>query len=604
MTSKSRLSTLVRKKLQSDAFANYLGVMTGLFQQYNHLPFLKPLADSFRARRFPEMLMIADSLSGQMYPDATTHFVANQFAQLIRKYPWPPKVVATDPEGQAIRAFRFAERRCQLLNRKFALLDSFRDPYGTELNKMRKFILNVLGESPNFEEISRNCAFGAGASVGVHGNATNLLRKVLSKRWTVSPGAFTYGYWAIMRDPHLRDFLLGSKGNVSCLDWNTSKSVYSDKALLVNYNKISFVPKTAKTHRAIAVEPLLNGFLQKGVDEVMRKRLLRIGIDLRDQSENQRKARLGSLDDSEDSFSTIDLSSASDSISIGLVRNLLPPDWFDFLNAIRSHSYELNGKLNVYHKFCSMGNGFCFPLETLIFTACCFANGAGTPGTDFSVYGDDIIVRRKHFSQVLKSLRDIGFLPNVNKTFCFGLFRESCGADWFGGVDVRPYTLDYALDSIEALFKWLNLTRRSQLTTDFFSGTFSFILEKIPHQFRFFRPFKGNADSGIDVWADQHLLSEHCSYNYRNNYWICKELRHSPVLDSGQGVSTYRRDSADMYALLSGLQSVNYRVGYTLRRKTRTSVSKCISSSATSTWLPIYTKKQLRTREGPRRIEL
>jgi hypothetical protein len=604
MTSKSRPSTLVREKLRSDSFINYKRVMSGLFQQHESYGFVGDLAAHFRSGRFDLALGLADSLSEQSFSDATTHFVANQFALLIRKYPWDPKIVKTDPESRAIRSFRFAERRCQLLNRKFLLLDKVRDPYGSDLNEMRRFIRYVLGDSPNFEEISRNCAFGAGASIGVHGNATNIARKVLSTKWTVSPGAFTYGYWAMMRDPNLRDVLLESRGLVSCLDWSTSKSAYSDKTQLVNYNKISFVPKTAKTHRAIAVEPLLNGYLQKGVDEVMRKRLLRVGIDLRDQSENQRKARLGSLDDSEDSFSTIDLSSASDSISIGLARNLLPPDWFDFLNAIRSHSYELNGRLNVYHKFCSMGNGFCFPLETLIFAACCVSCGAGSPGTDFSVYGDDIIVRRKHFGRVLKSLRTIGFLPNASKTFCSGLFRESCGADWFGGVDVRPYTLDYALDSIEALYKWLNLTRRSRLTTDFFSETYPFILGLIPHQFQFFRPFKGNADSGIDVWADQHLTSPHCSYNYRSNWWVCKELRHIAVLDKGDGLSTYRRDSVDMYALLSGLQSADYRVGYTLRRKTRTTVSKCISSSASSSWLPVYTKKRMVALEGYRRFGL
>jgi len=579
-------SRYVKQKLRTDPFVIYKGVMSELFQQYESFDFVNKLSGYFRAQRFDLALELADSLSELSHSDATTHFVANQFAQLIRKYPWNPKMVKTHPETKAIESFLRSERRCKLLNRKFRLLDSRRDPYCSDLSRMRGFIEYVLNGAPNLEEIFSSCAFGAGASVGVHGNATSLLRKLLADRWSVSPGAFTYGYWAVMRDPHIRDLLLKSENFVTCLDWDASKSAYSQKALLVNYNKISFVPKTAKTHRAIAVEPLLNGYLQKGIDTVMRNRMKRIGINLQDQSLNQRLARQGSVDDSEDSFVTIDLSSASDSISIGLVRNLLPPEWFDLLNSTRSHGYRLNGKFYTYHKFCSMGNGFCFPLETLLFAACCIACGCGVPGTDFSVYGDDIIVKRKHSGDVLRLLKTLGFIPNPSKTFIEGPFRESCGSDWFGGVDVRPYTLDYALDSIEALFKWLNLTRRNQFTTDFFSGTWPYILGHIPNHFHFFRPCKGNADTGIDSWADQHLTSPSCFYDRRRYVWVCKELRHSAVLDLGSRAPAYRRDSVDMYALLSGLQSVDYRVGYSFRRKTRTTITRAVSSSATSSWLP------------------
>jgi len=505
---------------------------------------------------------------------------------LIRKYPWDSKLVKTDPESRAIEKFLLAERKCSRLNRKFQLYDKCRSPNEDLLHKMRGFIRYHIGDTPSLDEIFDSCSFGAGASLGVHGNATNLLRKIAAGKWTVSAGAYTYGYWAVMRNPHLRDLLLTEKGLISCLDWDTAKSQYQRKTLIVSNNKVSFVPKTAITHRAIAVEPLLNGYLQKGTDVVMRKRLTRAGIDLSDQSLNQRLARSGSIDDSDDSFVTIDLSSASDNISIGLARNILPPEWFAFLDSIRSHRYELGGKLYTYSKFCSMGNGFCFPLETLIFAACCSAIGCGIPGADFSVYGDDIIVRRKYAEAVLKALKTLGFSPNASKTFITGPFRESCGADWFGGVDVRPYTLDYALDSIENLFKWLNLTRRSQLTADFFVDTWPLILSQIPHRFRFFRPYKGNADTGIDSWADQHLTSPHCFFSRRNMFWVCKQLNHRAVLDTGRNVDSYRRDSVDMYALLGGSHSENYQVGYPLRRKVRTTISRFVSTSAISTWLP------------------
>lgn len=577
---------LLQKKLRSQSFINYKAVMTELFQHHCKYDFVRKLQGYFRSGDYDKALLFADFLSEQMYSEATMHFVANQFALLIRKYPWDPKVVKTDPESKALAKFYLSERKCYLLNKKFSLYDKIRSPHERSLSAIRSFINHSIGGSPDIDEIIRGSAFGAGASIGVHGRATNLQRKILSKTWSVSPGASVYGYWAIMTDPYLRDLLLERKDGYTCLDWSTAKAEYSRKIQYTAYNKLCFVPKTASTHRAIAVEPLLNGFIQKGTDEALRKRLLRIGIDLSDQSLNQRLARKGSVDDSDESFVTIDLSSASDSISIGLVRNVLPPDWFDFLNSIRSHSYRFKGVEKTYNKFCSMGNGFCFPLETLLFVACCHVSGCGKAGTDYSVYGDDIIVKRKHAFKVLSLLKVLGFTPNIDKTFLEGPFRESCGSDWFEGIDVRPYTLDYSLDCIENLFKWLNLTRRNQLSSWFFLGTESIILRLIPQKWQFWRPFRGNPDSGIDAFGSEYLTSPNCRFNRRELVWKCKELRHTFVPDKGRGLPTCRRDSVDMYALLSGVRSLHYSVGYSFRLSARTSISFTRYSSATSMWLP------------------
>lgn len=573
----------VQRRLRSGSHNAYMGVMNELFQLYESFDFVKTLQGYFRSGRFDLAVTLADSLSEQKYSDATMHFVANQFAALIRKYPWDPKVVKTDPESQAVSKFLTSERKCFLLNRKFGLYASLRNPYDVEFERMRKFINYTVGESPSLSSVYEGAAFGAGASVGVHGNATNLQRKLLCETWSVTPGAVEFGFSAIVSDPHLRDLILDSREGISCIDFSTAKARFKSKIRIAANNKISFVPKTAKTHRAIAVEPLLNGYIQKGIDLLMRKHLKRIGIDLNDQSLNQRMAHSGSMDDSDESFVTIDLSSASDSISIGLARLVLPPDWFILLNHTRSPRYEFRGKSFTYHKFCSMGNGFCFPLETLLFTACCFASGCGKPGTDFSVYGDDIVVRKKHAVKVLSLLRVMGFSPNVSKTFLEGPFRESCGADWYTGKDVRPYILDYSLDSLESLFKWLNLTRRNQLTTDFFESVRPYVLGLIPHRYRFFRPHKGNADSGIDSWADEHLSSPHCFFDRRKQLWMCKTLVHKPVLDKGWARDAYRRDSVDMYSALIGSRPENYQVSYSFRRKTKTKVAITGYSGATAT---------------------
>lgn len=592
-----RLLRDAQKRLRATSHENYLGVMRELFRSYQGIDYVDTLAGYFRSKRYDLALAMADSLSKHQHLDATTHFVANQFAALIRKYPWDPKLVNTNPESVGKETFIRTELKCKRLNKKFSLYASLRSPNESLYFKAVNWIRYIIGDQPDLEKILDACDFGAGASVGVHGNATHLLRKIGACEWTVTPGAMTYAYWAVMRNEQFRDVLLESKGdNIACLDWDVSRKAFSRKTRVVTYNKLSFVPKTAKTHRVIAVEPLLNGFLQKGADVELRKMLLRAGIDLRDQSKNQEMAREGSANDSSEGFVTIDLSSASDSISKGLARHLLPPDWFDFLNSLRAVEYELDGVKHRYHKFCSMGNGFCFPLETLIFAACCVACDCGVPGVDFSIYGDDIIVRQKHAGKVLSLLKDMGFKANPEKTFISGPFRESCGADWFGGADVRPYTLDFALDSIEALYKWLNITRRSSRTEIFFQDARPFILGLVPDQFLFLRPYKGEADSGIDSVADEYLTCSHCTYRAtpgrkRPAGWSWKVLRHKPVSDNWSTV-VYRRDSVDMYALLRGARPENNTragaigVEYTFRRKTKTTISVAGGCGATSTWLP------------------
>lgn len=576
----------VQQKLRENRFVLYEEVMTELLSRHREKFGVDRLLGYFRSRRYDLAVSYADSLLEQKYSSAELHFSASQIVSLVKKYPWNPKSVGTDPESVAIKAFLRSERRCRRLNQKFALYGKFRSPHEYYLQKMRSVIQFILGDRPNLPDILDQADFGAGASLGVHGNATHLAAKLLCDKWSVTPSAAVYAYWAVMRNYQARDLLLESRNNFYCLDFDLSRERFRSKVHMLRYNKVSFVPKTAKTHRAIAVEPLLNGFLQKGADQILRKKLDRIGIDLRDQSNNQRMARQGSLSDTEDSFVTIDLSQASDSISIGLVKNLLPVEWFELLNSFRSDRYELKGEFYTYHKFCSMGNGFCFPLETLLFAACCMSVGCGVPGTDFSVYGDDIIVRRKHASKVLELLKVLGFSANKDKTFLEGPFRESCGADWYQGVDVRPYILDYELDSLESIFKWVNLTRRNELAKRFFEGTYEIVLSQVPERFRFWRPFKGEPDTGLDSTGSEHLSSSACYFDRNRMCWRVKALRHIPIVDKTFEKDARRHASVDMYAVLRGAQAERFRVQYTLRRKTRTTIIRKDNVEATSTWTP------------------
>jgi hypothetical protein len=318
------------------------------------------------------------------------------------------------------------------------------------------------------------------------------------------------------------------------------------------------------------VEPLINGYVQKGTDQVMRRRLKRVGIDLSDQEINQAMALSGSLawEDST-GFVTIDLKSASDSISKELVRLLLPPSWFSFLESIRSPEYELNGERKAYHKFCSMGNGFCFPLETLLFTAACQAVGCKDRSTRH-VYGDDIIVPGNVAEELIHLLSVMGFEVNTKKTCISGPFRESCGGNYFAGVDVSPFTLDFRFDSVEAVFKFFNLTQRNSFTTSYFAEARDRILDLLPSEYRLFRPCEGNDDTGLSGSMDQFLSSHYARWLADTQTWGWKELSHYSVSDN----EWRKLKSSDILLRIAVLRGGNSHQPYTYRRKTRSKLCK------------------------------
>lgn len=212
---------------------------------------------------------------------------------------------------------------------------------------------------------------------------------------------------------------------------------------------VEFVPKNAKTHRSIVKEPSLNTMIQLALGDYMAKRLHAFGIDIRNQEINKSLAKEGSLTGE---LGTLDLSSASDTISTEIVYELLPPEWAFMLATARSEKVLLDGSVVDLEKFSSMGNGYTFPLETLIFWA--LASSATEDGFA-SVYGDDIIVGTHSVERVMRLLEVCGFSINRKKSYWKGSFRESCGGDFLSGIDIRPYYHKKVVTGME-LFKMHN----------------------------------------------------------------------------------------------------------------------------------------------------
>lgn len=218
----------------------------------------------------------------------------------------------------------------------------------------------------------------------------------------------------------------------------------------VKGNRFTTVPKNSFKRRGICIEPSLNIFYQLGYGSYLRDRLKRVwAIDLRcGQDAHKRMAKEASLFGH---LVTIDLSSASDLISKELVRAVLPSRWYTVLSGLRSPYTKVKGKWVKLEKFSSMGNGFTFELETIIFHAivrvCCRHKWPAFDPSEFvkaemlGQYGDDCIVPGEIADDVLGAFKFCGFRINEDKTFLTGPFRESCGGDYHTGVDVRTFKL-------------------------------------------------------------------------------------------------------------------------------------------------------------------
>lgn len=216
------------------------------------------------------------------------------------------------------------------------------------------------------------------------------------------------------------------------------------------------VPKDWEKDRGCCREASINVTFQLDAAKAMRRALYAYGVDLNKGQEIHqqlaRKASAGILD-----LATVDMSNASDTLCRKLPQLVLPNMWYLLLNSLRAPITRMPNGSDVYlNKFSSMGNGFTFELETLVFItlARTIARLRGVDPLTCICYGDDLIVPRQIVKDVLAGLRLFGFTPNSKKTFINGVFRESCGGDFFDGTPVRGV---YAKELPDEPQEWIAL---------------------------------------------------------------------------------------------------------------------------------------------------
>lgn len=352
---------------------------------------------------------------------------------------------------KARATFLQTEKDCKETNRRISATVRGLKPYAASnvLYVAQRKIAAILGKF-DIEEMLRQGRFGPGSTYLCRGTDVSRARKF--SLTDVTPEFNKLARGLLAEYPTWVHYLTDS--------FNCCPLLH-----VVPGGRYSTVPKDRTTDRSIIVEPTINSWFQQGIGRSIRRRLLKTtSVNLDDSTVNQRLAQYGSV---YDDLATVDLSSASDLISKKLVEDLLPEDWFFWLNATRSHRVDMgNGDWIVLEKFSSMGNGFTFDLQSVIFYSLAWAVCVLEGFNPFwiNVFGDDIIIPSGIEETFKQLFSDVGFQINGGKSYFRGPFRESCGKDYYEGVDIRGVyckSLETDIDVMKLhnrLFVWTQRT--------------------------------------------------------------------------------------------------------------------------------------------------
>lgn len=308
--------------------------------------------------------------------------------------------------------------------------------------------------------------------------ASDLVRAMRHGPGTTFSGLRSYDKWLQTRGRHLLSDLMDPLNRLPLPPHGGMQT-----------SKFMEVPKTMWVNRGICAEEAHLQFVQQGIGRILARRL-RPFADVSKQWNNIQAAM-------RDGWCTLDLSMASDSVTTDHV----PLHWSEHDPATR---LEESSKLDLIElmwryrsqwvlvhprneeaglielsSFCTMGNGFCFPLLTassiaIVLMAICqeYSVSPYAPmpklrtlfHENASVYGDDIVVSPRILPWTRWYLARMGFTLNVSKSSePQARLKETCGAFILDG---KAYTnfirlRDGSLSSIDSYLHLADLQRRA-----------------------------------------------------------------------------------------------------------------------------------------------
>ena len=297
------------------------------------------------------------------------------------------------------------------------------------LQRARIIARRILGEYPG-DEVIENCQFGRKSSIGCPLSLAYVDIKLSLKRaFTGTKETVKHFFDQVLPGDHVLRRILRNH------DFDSMK-----EQLDTPYLNLVEVPKTWDKYRLITPLTLIGLFFSYGIGRVITSRLKDAGLNIGKLQDIHRSLVKGYS--ASRSHATADLSSASDSITSELLNYILPRPWYCALKKTFVRQLRVDDKGFSTVSVLPMGNGATFPTETLVFYCLIKAIGelTGVEGT-YSVYGDDLIYPSRLHPYVTALFPQFHLKLNLDKTFVSYPFRESCGADFYRGSDVRPYFL-------------------------------------------------------------------------------------------------------------------------------------------------------------------
>lgn len=545
------------------------------------------LCEDFPSPRAVTIFMMADSGQWQDLVDLTIndeHYLEHETDRFRSDYlltsflgKSPNLPLKVDKRLKALEKFKQSESRCRTTN------DELYERIANLPARTRKLLAvaktrihRILGPI-TYEVLDRKimplCGFGPGSTLSVSGSDVCMTEKYSGKTKTATTATLNF-------------FLFDNSQGLH--------SMVKD-LLVVEGNRLSFVSKNAKTDRAICIEPDLNIWYQRGFGQYIRSRLKLFGVNLNSQYRNQWLASMAY----KFGLATLDLASASDTIAVRVVEYLLPSAWVTILSMFRCPKTLVDGEWLEMEKWSSMGNGYTFELETLIFHALLYAvremNEDPKLGNDIEgyddgsrtfigTYGDDLIIDQRYYDETVHILELLGFEVNEAKSFGKGCFFESCGKDYFCGTDVRPFfarrKYGKTSDAEHAIYAAQLANRLSAWCTGRYAGvqrdrrglrTFDWLQESVKPELRFRVPYgyEGGFHSALDAACP--------NYNRRKGHWRFRELSEESPKRPGGELALYRaalngqytsRDTQEDLVRYGHIETVRGKVKVTTKNRT------------------------------------
>lgn len=446
--------------------------------------------------------LVEDGMSAQH----VHHLV--RLGRFLKKFEEPSDADEKRLHDEAVKRWLATDAGLARIDRAFLIRKRFADE---RLWKMKVLIHQWCS---TFEMRIEDAWVGPGETyISAGGDVSEYAKFLKTERWTCTRACYPLFEKFILVNRPLKRWALEKARDYMGLTKRTGESLDPSQAVemltdVVLGARVTTVPKNNEKRRPINIEPLGNSIVQYAIGRALMRVLSNVNNDLFVGQSKHRKVI------ADDTKATLDLSDASDSISTELVRFLFPEDIFKLLDDARSKCTEVDGLYMRTNKVSCQGNGFTFPLMSMILLAACKACG----DEEASVYGDDIIVNNVVADEVSSFIEGLGFKVNVEKSFISRQFRESCGGYYYSGY-IRCFDIEW-IDNFPSLCSVMNkifmYAELGHIDSPMWAELHEKLLSLVPDEFKGPVPIRDRDRIDVYIWSEKqphkHLKAGACHW--------------------------------------------------------------------------------------------